>query len=208
MSEISNNTNDNNEAFSRLALEWLTMLNNWCPDDWLEMLPTINLDKPDRQLFPRSLPVLSFLSQMEKQAPEINQLIIKLLGQLKDYLHFNQTYSITDFGFDFLQQYGWIKFLGPDAYWHSDLLSSGLVLLGNDITYPEHWHEAEELYFPISGIANWYHESYGWQDKPPGEIIHHASNIKHSMRTNGQPLLALYVWRGGDLVQKSDIHKT
>jgi len=145
---------------------------------------------------------------MKSLAPVENQLFIDQLITCQSYLHFNQTYSAEDFGAAFLEQYGWIKFLGPDAYWHSDQLSSGLVLLGDQVTYPEHWHIAEELYFPISGIGDWFHEFSGWQTKGPGDRVVHASNIKHSMRTNGEPLLLLYIWRGGDLIQKSEIEGT
>lgn len=83
-------------------------------------------------------------------------------------------------------------------------MSSGFVLLGADTTYPEHWHKAEELYFPISGTGEWFHEDHGWQTKSPGDMIVHASNVKHAMRTIGEPLLLLYIWRGGDLLQKSE----
>lgn len=192
-------------SLSVLASLWLAQLKHRCPSDWCSLLPNLNLEKPDRMLVPKSLPVLSFLPQMAKQAPEENRPLICSLIDIKSDLHFDQTYSAADFGEAFLKQYGWIKFLGPDAYWHSDVLSSGLVLFGDYVTYPEHWHVAEELYFPISGTAEWYHEEKGWQPIPPCSMIHHASNIKHSMRTSGEPLLALYVWRGGDLVQKSNI---
>ena len=53
------------------------------------------------------------------------------------------------------------QILGHDAYLYSDLLSSGLVLFRDHVTYPEHWHVAKELYFPLSGIAHWYHEKKG-----------------------------------------------
>ena len=83
--------------------------------------------------------------------------------------------------------------LGPDANWYSDLLSSGLVLFGDHVTYPEHCHVAEELDFPLSGTAHWYHEEKGWTTIAPCPLILHASNIKHSMRTFGEPMLALYI---------------
>ena len=196
-----------NEEFTQLASEWMYMLKNWCPKDWVEMLLDLNLDKPDNELPAKSLPVLSFLSRMEDHAPNSHQPFVNRFNRIQADLHFNQTYSADDFGPEFLQQYGWIKFLGPDGYWHSDTLSSGFLLLGDNITYPDHWHVAEELYFPISGTADWYHESHGWHVKTPGDRISHASNIKHAMRTNGQPLLALYIWRGGDLLQKSELHR-
>ena len=170
------------------------------------MLPDLDLDQPDRNLSAKSLPVLSFLSQMEVQAPLSNKTFVNRLNQIHAGLHFNQTYSADDFGPEFLQKYGWIKFLGPDGYWHSDQLSSGFLLLGDNITYPKHRHLAEEIYFPISGTGDWYHENDHWQTKSPGDRIVHGSNIIHSMRTNGQPLLLLYIWRGGNLAQKSEIH--
>ncbi len=180
------------------------MLENGCPADWRQMLPDLNLAKPDRTLPAKALPVLTFLPQMEALAPPCNQRFISLLSSWQADLHFNQTYTEEDFGAGFLQKYGWIKFLGPDAYWHNDEISSGFVLLGDNVTYPQHWHEAEEIYLPISGTGDWYHEQYGWQSKSPGDKIEHASNIKHSVRSHGQPLLLLYIWRGGDLAQKSE----
>lgn len=199
-------TNDSKTSsdLSGLAKLWIAQLKQRCPSDWCKLLPSLDFEKPDRLLAPKSLQVLSYLPQMAKQAPDENRSLVEHLIENQSDLHFNQTYSSKDFGEEFLKQYGWIKFLGPEAYWHSDVLSSGLVLFGGDVTYPEHWHVAEELYFPISGTADWYHGEKGWQTLSPGTLIHHASNIKHSMRTTGEPLLALYIWRGGDLMQKSN----
>jgi hypothetical protein len=205
MNAISDNTCKTIPGLSRLAAEWMAMLENRCPADWRQLLPGLNMEQPDRLLAANALPVLSYLPQMEAQAPAENRAFVHRLNGLSCDLHFNQTYSAEDLGAAFLQQYGWIKFLGPDAYWHSELLSSGLVLLGDNVTYPEHWHVAEELYFPVSGTGDWYHEDHGWQTKSPGDRIEHASNVKHSMRSNGEPLLLLYIWRGGDLFQKSKI---
>ncbi|MEM7565441.1 MAG: dimethylsulfonioproprionate lyase family protein, partial [Pseudomonadota bacterium] len=190
---------------TELARLWMSKLHGACPDNWKKQLPALDFEIPDRMLAANSLPVLSFLPRMLELASEENLALVNQLSCCYQNLHFNQTYSADDFGSAFLLQYGWIKFLGPDAYWHSDELSSGLILLGSNITYPQHWHVAEELYFPVSGTADWYHETAGWRTISPGKVIHHASNIKHSMRTTGEPLLALYLWRGGDLEQKSNI---
>ena len=105
----------------------------------------------------------------------------------------------------FLQQYGWVKLLGPDGYRHSDQLSGGFLILGDRVTYPQHSHEAEELYLPISGDAEWYCEGQGWQLRPAGTLIHHARGVRHGTRTKGEALVALYLWRGGNLTQKSTL---
>jgi hypothetical protein len=37
--------------------------------------------------------------------------------------------------------------------------------------------------------------------------IHHPSWTTHAMRTEGEPLLAAYIWRAGDLTAKSLIDR-
>ena len=41
-----------------------------------------------------------------------------------------------------------------------------------------------------------------------GEVVHHRSNVSHAMRTGRAPLLAVYLWRGGPLAQKSTVTGT
>lgn len=188
-----------------LARAWWKLVKSDCPADWFELLPELDFDCPDRLFEPRSLPVQEYLPRLSSMATTPYRAIIDSLIQTQSDLRFGQTYSVTDFGAGFLRQYGWIKLLGPDAYWHSDQLASGFLILGDDVTYPQHSHQAEEIYLPISGNAEWYRQDRGWQKQSAGSLIHHASKVKHATRTIGEPLIALYLWRGGDLNQKSDI---
>ena len=96
-------------GFSSLAELWLAQLTLRCPPYWQGLIPPLNLKKPNRILVPKSLPALSYLPQMAKQAPK-NQPLINYLMQNESKSHFNQTYSAEDFGETFLKQYGWIKF--------------------------------------------------------------------------------------------------
>lgn len=190
---------------SSLAEAWLQLLRLECPEDWSRLLPDININAPDREIEAKTLPVLKFLPRLASAALPVYRTVIDRLIDVQDGLHFGQTYSAGDFGEDFLDQYGWIKLLGPDGYWNSDELSSGFLILGDNITYPQHRHQAEEIYLPISGNAQWYREHDGWQEQPAGTVIHHPGGIGHAMRTWGEPLIALYFWRGGNLTQKSEI---
>jgi hypothetical protein len=45
-----------------------------------------------------------------------------------------------------------------------------------------------------------------WKYRPEGIPIYHKSWIGHGMKTGSAPLLALYLWRGGNLTQKSIIN--
>lgn len=52
------------------------------------------------------------------------------------------------------------------------------------------------------------HGEGGFRKRQAGEVVHHAANVNHAMRTGKEPLLALYIWRGGPLAQKSTITGT
>lgn len=188
-----------------LAQAWWQLVQTECPSGWLDLMPEIDLFRPDRLFEPRSLPVLEFLPRLAAKAANPYRAVLDQIINAQTHLYFGQTYSESDFGTEFLRQYGWVKLLGPDAYWHSDVLSSGFLILGGDNIYPQHWHEAEELYLPISGDAEWYREGQDWQLQPAGRLIHHAGGVKHGIRTIGEPMIALYLWRGGNLIQKSAI---
>lgn len=65
-------------------------------------------------------------------------------------------------------------------------------------------HIAEELYLPLTGGTEWRMDE-GSLSRAAGDVIHHPSNVAHAMRTGAEPLVALYLWRGGPLAQKSEI---
>jgi hypothetical protein len=87
----------------------------------------------------------------------------------------------------------------------SERVACGVLLLGPDTEYPDHSHEAEELYLPLAGHAFWRSGPSDWRLRPPGEWIHHSSWTAHAMRTSQEPLLPAYRWRAGDLTAKSRI---
>ena len=110
-----------------------------------------------------------------------------------------------DFGSRFLDNYGYNEWVGQRGAFMSDRVACGVLLLGPDTEYPDHSHEAEELYLPLAGRAFWRSDEADWRLRPPGTWIHHPSWTVHAMRTSQEPLLAAYVWRAGDLTAKSGI---
>ena len=120
-------------------------------------------------------------------------------------LAWRQTYSVADFGPEFHERYGWTELVGERGPIASEKIAVGFLLLGPETTYPSHSHDAEELYLCLSGAAAWRRGGEDWRDEPAGALIHHPSRVSHAIRTAREPLLALYVWRGGDLTQKSAI---
>jgi hypothetical protein len=62
----------------------------------------LRLDQPNWNLSAKLLSVLSFLSQMKVQTPISKQLFVNRLNRIQDDFHFNQTYSVEDYGPEFL----------------------------------------------------------------------------------------------------------
>lgn len=162
-------------------------------------------DAARRLIEPRLLPVLRWLDRLAPGAVDETRPLVDGLTAAASDLAWGQTYTVEDFGERFLERYGWSELIGLRGPIASDRLACGVLLLGPDLEYPAHSHAAEEIYIPLAGTAHWLHGGDGWRPRRPGELIHHPSGIVHAMRTDEQPLLALYLWRGGDLAQKSTI---
>jgi len=158
-----------------------------------------------RIVVPPSLPVLCWMPAAIKAAGKKTEVIVKMLASLANHIAWGQTYSAQDFGAGFLEKYGWTEFIGLRGPIASNRIACGFLFLGPEIEYPRHSHEAEEVYVPLTGQTLWQRSNQDWAYRAPGLPIYHASRVPHAMRTETVPLLALYLWRGGNLVEKSCI---
>jgi hypothetical protein len=152
-----------------------------------------------RSVFPRSLPVLSWMPAAVKAAGKQTKFMVNMLASLANHLSWGQTYTERDFGADFLEKYGWTEFIGLRGPIASDRMACGFLFLGPQIEYPRHSHEAEEVYVPLTGPTLWQCGDQDWAYRAPGRPIYHASWVAHAMQTESVPLLALYLWHGGNL---------
>ncbi|MBL8709114.1 MAG: hypothetical protein JNL25_07980 [Rhodospirillaceae bacterium] len=96
---------------------------------------------------------------------------------------------------DFLENYGYQEWLGPDAAYRAAHLRCGVLVLGPRTLYPAHHHPAEEVYLPL-GPGRWCREGEGWRDRMAGEVIHHPPECGHATESGDKPLAAIYLWRG------------
>lgn len=158
-----------------------------------------------RTVFQSTLPVLTYLPDLVVESHAKTERIVKMLGISAKFLSWGQTYSKENFGVIFLKKYGWTELIGLRGPIDSKNIACGFLLLGPDIEYPKHSHEAEEIYIPLSSQALWVQGDDDWVSRPSGVPIYHRSWLTHGMRTESTPLLALYIWRGGNLAQKSHI---
>jgi hypothetical protein len=158
-----------------------------------------------RSVLPHSLPVLSWMPAVVKAAGKNTEGIVKMLASLANHIAWGQTYSAQDFGAGFLEKYGWTELIGQRGPIASNRIACGFLFLGPEIEYPRHSHEAEEVYVPLTGQTLWQHADQDWAYRVPGLPIFHTSWMPHAIRTETAPLLAIYLWQGGNLVQKSHI---
>lgn len=158
-----------------------------------------------RSVLPHGLPVLSYLPAAVKAAGKKTEIIVKMLASLANHISWGQTYSAQDFGVEFLEKYGWTELIGLRGPIASDRIACGFLFLGPQIEYPRHRHEAEEVYAPLTGQTLWQRNNQDWAYRAAGLPIYHAPRMPHAMRTETVPLLALYLWRGDNLAQKSII---
>jgi hypothetical protein len=158
-----------------------------------------------RPVVARSLPVVSALQGVSRFAGPATLALVEAIEALAGELDWRQTYGSADFGERFLDNYGWSEWIGERGAFAGEKIACGVLLLGPEIEYPAHSHEAEELYLPLAGRAYWRSDGTDWRVREPGTWIHHPSWTSHAMRTGAEPLLAAYLWRAGDLSAKSRI---
>lgn len=96
----------------------------------------------------------------------------------------------------FTGSYCFVTIVGPEGMIVDERFKFGVYLQTPETFYPAHRHEAEELYFPLSGTALWQKDDAEFEPIASGTLIHHTPYQLHAMRTHSVPLLALWSWTG------------
>ena len=84
--------------------------------------------------------------------------------------------------------------IGPGGLLPSDKMMAGFCLQGRDTYYPGHLHRAEESYWVIGGAGDWKVGTRPWFAVKPGDSIYHESGMRHTMQTNEQAMLTVWLW--------------
>ena len=99
-------------------------------------------------------------------------------------------------GDDYMDSYGYVTLVGDRAVVPHQHIACGFFVIGPGRHYPEHSHEAEEIYHPISGDTLWSQAGAPATRRAIGETVHNPPWQPHEMTTCETPLFALYCWRG------------
>jgi hypothetical protein len=168
-------------------------------------LEGVDWSMEERPLPAKPLPCLHHLDRTSAIAGEGGRGIVRLLAESRNQFHWGQTYVEADFGRRFIDNYGWLELFGTRGHFVNGGMAGGFLVLGPHLHYPDHHHAAEEIYVPLAGRAAWRKGDGPYVERPAGALIHHPSDVNHAMKTGEEPLLALYLWRGGPLAARSTI---
>ncbi len=81
--------------------------------------------------------------------------------------------------------------VGPGGLEEREDVWVGISLLAPHVRYPDHRHHPEEVYVSLAGGA-WWNANMDWTTPGPGGLIYNEPNVLHAMRTEAQPLLAIW----------------
>jgi mannose-6-phosphate isomerase-like protein (cupin superfamily) len=118
-----------------------------------------------------------------------------IIKQLSPYVNWKQTYEEKDVGKSFLEKYGYFELFGPSGHFLTNQMSLFVFFVDAESYYTWHNHEAEELYFVLSGSAKFESKSDDSKILMPLMTRFHKSFQPHSLTTYNEKCLSLVVWR-------------
>ena len=95
------------------------------------------------------------------------------------------------------------QIVGPSCRIAREDFRLGLLLLPENIVYPNHQHSPDEVYIVLAGSGEWSLNRGTFDNKTVGNIIDIPSMTIHAMRTSTTPALMLWSWTGDDISSDS-----
>ena len=89
-----------------------------------------------------------------------------------------------------------VELIGPDGA-IAPLTNErfGIFLLDTECDYPDHWHDAEELYVVLAGSGQWTVDD-AFRTLCAGDYSRTPTRAHHAILTTDQPVFTVYGWSG------------
>lgn len=147
---------------------------------------------------PRGLPVTRLLDGVVAGTgqPGIDR-VLSAFTAAGPILHWVQTaeYAAT-LSQHFLDNYGYVRVIGPGGLVESDVAGAGLGVWGAGLHYPRHEHPAEETYHLLHGSSSFQRGTGPWVDRAVGESVHHDPWEHHAQRFGDATCVLSWAWTG------------
>lgn len=158
------------------------------------------------EVTPRHLPAAETLGRSARHAIDDTRELLDAVIARSATRYWEQSYTKADgvVSDAMLANYGFAEVIGKRGPFVSERVRSGVGLYGPNIHYPPHRHAAEEIYLPLAGEALFEMDGVTEpQPRGPGNAVFMSSNRMHGFRTGDLPFAVFYIWRAGDLREKS-----
>jgi hypothetical protein len=146
---------------------------------------------------PRRLPACGLLPDAVGSALAVASDVAAAIAAIDEDLHWKQNPNYSDKAMDmrgYMDGYAYAEIIGPKGFFAGDDFLLGLMLLGPRRLYREHYHEAPELYWLLTGPSNWKQGAGGWATLSAGSTRWHRPLVVHATETADTPLLAIWAW--------------
>ena len=121
--------------------------------------------------------------------------IHKLIKELSPHANWKQTYDEKDVGKNFLDKFAYFELFGPSGHYLTNEMSLFVIFFDKETFYTWHNHEAEELYFVISGSAKFESKDDESDILYMTKSRFHKSFQPHSLTTLKEKCLCFVVWK-------------
>ena len=118
-----------------------------------------------------------------------------IIKQLSPYVNWKQTYEEKDIDKTFLDKFAYFELFGPNGHFLTKDMSLYVIFFDKETFYTWHNHEAEELYFVISGSAKFESKDNKSEILNKLKTRFHKSFQPHSLTTLKEKCLCFVVWR-------------
>jgi quercetin dioxygenase-like cupin family protein len=119
--------------------------------------------------------------------------------------YWEQSYTAAEkaVGADMLAGYGYTEIVGKRGPYLSERIRAGVGVFAAGVDYPAHRHQAEEIYVVLAGSGVFRLGENPPEEQTAGAVVHITSQLVHRITMGAEPLVIFYLWRGGDLREKS-----
>ena len=124
-----------------------------------------------------------------------NKKIHKIISSLSFYVKWENGYAEKDVNKNFLNNYGFFELIGPTGHFKTSEMALYVNYLDKNTLYPLHNHEAEELYFIISGEAKFENNNGDNEILTSNKTRFHKSFEPHAITTNNNQILSFVIWK-------------
>lgn len=149
--------------------------------------------------------IVDHLGAEPEPSDEMTRRLTTLFHLHRHNVKWEQSYTQADqlVGNDMLDGYAFVELMGKWGPFENNKIRAGIGIWGPNVHYPSHYHEAEEIYIPIAGHADFTFDETNNVRHSKGEIIYIRPKRIHGFRTNNAPFIVVYVWRQGNLRETS-----